>query len=97
MTTVIVACSLAMRSSIFPTGKKIPSELDPVSKEVMQSALNIQSKFLDILCSTTPRHLPHCVLELRHAETTTSASQLEEYLQAAPAEQFPGNHSIIEQ
>jgi hypothetical protein len=36
-------------------------------------------------------------MDLRHAETTTSASQLEAHLQAAPVEQFPENHDIIEQ
>jgi hypothetical protein len=34
-------------------------------------------------------HVPHTALEFRHAETTTSASQLEAHLQLAPAEEFP--------
>jgi hypothetical protein len=52
----------------------------------MQSALHIQSTFLDMLRSTTARHLPHSVLELHCAKTTTSASQLEAHLQAALVE-----------
>jgi hypothetical protein len=63
----------------------------------MQSALHVQPTFLDMSCSTTAGHLPHSALELRHAETTTSASQLEAHLQAAPVEQFPENHNIVEQ
>lgn len=92
LTSVTVACSLAMRSLIFPTGKKF-HQLDPVTKEAMQSALNVQSTFLDMLCSTTSRQLPHSVLELHHAKPT-SVSQLEEHLQATTAEQFPGNHKL---
>jgi hypothetical protein len=60
----------------------------------MQSALDIQSTFLDMLCSTTAGHLPQSALELRHAETTTSASQLGAHLQAAPVEYFPEYHDI---
>jgi hypothetical protein len=63
----------------------------------MQLALSIQSTFQDMSCSTTARHLPHCALELHHVETTTSASQLEAHLQAAPVEQFPENQYIVEQ
>jgi hypothetical protein len=44
--------------------------------------------------STTARHIPHSALELRRAETTTSASQLEAQLQADAVEQFPENHHI---
>jgi hypothetical protein len=47
--------------------------------------------------STTAGHLPHIALKLLRTETTTSASQLEAHLQAAPAEQFPENHDIVEQ
>jgi hypothetical protein len=46
---------------------------------------------------TTPGYFPHRGLELRCAETTTSASQLEASLEAAPIEQFPENHDIVEQ
>jgi hypothetical protein len=63
----------------------------------MQSALHVQSTFLDTSRSTTAGHLLHSALELRRTETTTSASQLEAHLQAAPVEQFPQNHDIIEQ
>lgn len=93
LTSVTVACSLAMRSLIFPTRKKIPSELDPVTKEAMQSALNVQSTFLDMSFSTASRQLSHSVLELHHAETTTCVSRLEAHPQATTPEQFPGNHS----
>jgi hypothetical protein len=78
------------------TGKN-PSELAPATGVAMQSALHVQSTFLDISRSTTAGHLPHSALDLRSAETTTSASQLEAHLQAAPVEQFPENHGITEQ
>jgi hypothetical protein len=52
---------------------------------------------LDVSRSTTAGHPPHSELELRRSATTTSASQLEAHLQAAPVEQFPENHSIAEQ
>jgi ferredoxin len=77
--------------------EKNPSELDPATEEAMQSALHVQFTFLDMSCSTTVGHLPHSALELRRAETTTSASQLEAHLQAAPVEQFPEYHDIVEQ
>jgi hypothetical protein len=63
----------------------------------MQSALHVQSTFLDMSGSTIAEHLPHSSLELRRAETTTSASQLEAHHQAVPVEQFPGNRDIVEQ
>jgi hypothetical protein len=63
----------------------------------MQSALHVQSNFLDMSRSTTAGYLPHSPLELRRAETTTSTSQLEAHLQAALVEQFPENHDIVEQ
>jgi hypothetical protein len=50
-----------------------------------------------MLLSVAARCLPHSVPELHHAETTTTASQLETHLQAAPVEQFPENHDIIDQ
>jgi hypothetical protein len=43
----------------------------------MQSALDIQSNLLDISRSTIAGHLPYSSLELRHAEMTTFAFQLE--------------------
>jgi hypothetical protein len=43
----------------------------------MQLALDVQSTFLDMAHSTTANYLPHSALELRHAETKPSASQLE--------------------
>jgi hypothetical protein len=63
----------------------------------MQSVLDLQPTFLDMSLSSTAGYLPHNELELPHAETRTSASQLEAHLQAAPVEQFPGNHDIAEQ
>jgi hypothetical protein len=50
-----------------------------------------------MLRSTTAELLPHIALELRRIETTTSASQIEAYLQAASVEQYPENHDITEQ
>jgi hypothetical protein len=47
--------------------------------------------------STTAGHLPHSALELRRTETTTSSSQPEAHLQAAPVEQSKENHDIVEQ
>jgi hypothetical protein len=46
--------------------------------------------------STTAGNLPYSALEFRLAETT-SASQLEAHLQAAPVEESPENHDIVEQ
>jgi hypothetical protein len=63
----------------------------------MHSTLDVQSTFLNMLLSVTARRLPHSVLELHHGETTTTASQLETHLQAAPVEQFPENHHHIDQ
>jgi hypothetical protein len=77
--------------------RKNPSELDSAIKEAMQSARHVQSTFLDMSRSTTVRHLPHSALELRRAETTTSASQQEAHLKAAPVEQFQENHDIVEE
>jgi hypothetical protein len=68
-----------------------------MTKEAMQSSLDAHSTFLDISPSTTADQLPHCAVELRRAETTTSASQLEAHLQAAPVEQFPENRDIVGQ
>jgi hypothetical protein len=63
----------------------------------MQSALDVQSTFLDISRSTIFEQLPHCVLELHHAKTTTSASKPDANLQAVLAEQFPGYQDDVEQ
>jgi hypothetical protein len=63
----------------------------------MQSALHVQSTFLDISRSTSAGHLPYSALERHRAETITSATQLEAQLQAAPVEQFSENHDIVEQ
>jgi hypothetical protein len=57
----------------------------------MQSAAHPQSTFLYKVHSTTARHLVHSVLELHHAETTTSTSQLEAQFQVAQIGQFPEN------
>jgi hypothetical protein len=50
-----------------------------------------------MLLSVAVRCHPHSVLELHHAETTCTASQLETHLQVAPVERFPENHDIIDQ
>jgi hypothetical protein len=63
----------------------------------MQSALHVQSTFLDMSRSTIAGYLPHSALELRRAETTNSASQLKAHLQAAPVEHFTESHNIAEQ
>jgi hypothetical protein len=49
--------------------------LNPAMEEAMQLALSIQPNFQDMSCLTTAKHLPHCALEVHHAETTTSASR----------------------
>jgi hypothetical protein len=63
----------------------------------MQSAFDIKFTFLDMSRSTIAGHLPHRALELRRAGTTTSAAQLQTYLQAAPVEQLPENRHFLEQ
>jgi hypothetical protein len=84
-------------SLIVPPSKKNQSELDPGTKSVVQSAFNIQFTCEDRSRSITAGHFPHSSLELSCAETTTSASQLEAYLQALPIGQFRENHDIAEQ
>jgi hypothetical protein len=81
---------------VFPHERN-PSELDLATEEAIQSALNVQSTFPSMSRSTTAGHLPHSALELHHAKTTTSVSQLETNLQAASAEEFPENYHIVEQ
>jgi hypothetical protein len=51
--------------------EKHPLELDLVTEETMQSALDIQSTFLDMSRSVTARHLPHTAMDISHAEITT--------------------------
>jgi hypothetical protein len=63
----------------------------------MQSALDVQSTFLDMSPPTTPGHFPQNDLELLRPETANSAFQLEVHLQAAPVEQCSENHGIFEQ
>jgi hypothetical protein len=46
--------------------------------------------------SSVVGYLTHNALEISHAETTTSASQLHANLQESPIEQFPENHDIVE-
>jgi hypothetical protein len=57
-----------MLIQVSPRGKN-QSELDLATKETMQSALDVQSTFLDMSHSTTAGHL-HIALELRPAKTT---------------------------
>jgi hypothetical protein len=83
-------------SSGVPTERN-PSEFVLATEEAMQSALDVQSTFLDMSRPTTADNLPHSALELRRAETTISASQLEAHLQAASVEQLTENHDIVEQ
>jgi hypothetical protein len=73
------------------TGKNA-TDSDLVTGDTIQSAMNIQSTFLDMSRSPTTWHLPHSMLELCHAKTTTSASQLKAHLQAAWANHFLENH-----
>jgi hypothetical protein len=60
----------------------------------MQSAINVQPTFPDMLCATTIMHLTNSVLELHRDETITSASQLEAHIQSASVEQFPESRNI---
>lgn len=62
----------------------------------MQLAPDVQSTFLGVLLSAVTKHHLCSALELLHAETTTSTSQLEAHIQAALVEQLPENHDIIE-
>jgi hypothetical protein len=63
----------------------------------MQTALDIQSIFLDESRSTIAGHLAHSALEFRRVKATTSVSQLEAQLQAAPAEEFPKIEDVVQQ
>jgi hypothetical protein len=62
----------------------------------MQSAFDIQFTFLDMSHSTTAGRLPRNAPELRRAETTASAAQLQASLQEAPVEQLRKNHDILD-
>jgi hypothetical protein len=73
-----------------------PSELDPTTQEATHSALDtldLQPTF-DMSNSPTVTHFPHSALELRRAETTTSASLPGAHLQADPLEHFSENHDV---
>jgi hypothetical protein len=59
--------------------------------------IDFQSSFLDMSHSTIAGHLPHSMPKLHHAETATSATQVEAHLQAAKIQQFPENHNVVEQ
>jgi hypothetical protein len=54
----------------------------------MQSALHVQSIFLEISHLATAKNINHSAPELRPAETTKCASHLEALLQAAAEEHF---------
>jgi hypothetical protein len=41
------------------------------------------------LSTMAATYLPHTAMEIHHAKTITSDSQLEAHVQPAPAEQFP--------
>jgi hypothetical protein len=62
----------------------------------IQSVLDVESTSQCTSRSTTTGCFPKSVLELRRAETRTSASQQEAQLQAAPVEQFPRNRDTIQ-
>jgi uncharacterized protein YgbK (DUF1537 family) len=91
MLTFVVATT----SAGVPTRKNI-SELNPATKEFMQSALGIKFVYLDTWRSTTAGHLARRTLELRRATTATSVAQLQSYLQAVQVEALPQNHHIFE-
>jgi hypothetical protein len=79
---------LHQRSPFAVTTGRTPSELDPTTEKAMQSALKVQSIFLDMSHSATARQFPHITLELRPAETITPASLLEAHLVTAQVEQL---------
>jgi hypothetical protein len=81
---------LATRSSTVlggtaPSGVRIgehQSELNPAAEKAMQSALDSQSTFLDMLRSTTVGYLPHRELKPCRAQTSTSTSEFKAHLPA---------------
>jgi hypothetical protein len=66
-----------------------------MNKEHMQPPFHVKSIFLGVTFKHS-RHLPHSVLELHHAETTTSVSELQVPQQAALIAEFPENDDITE-
>lgn len=62
----------------------------------MHSELDIKSTFLDMSLSIISGHIPRSAPELRCTEATTPTSQLA-HSQAAPIQEFPENHDIVEQ
>jgi hypothetical protein len=58
----------------------------------MQSALYLQSTVVDMICSVFARYLPHSTLNLLHAETTNSGSQVQ-----AVEDKFSGKFVIVKQ
>jgi hypothetical protein len=94
--SIVLGRTVKTCSFISPDRKK-PIGVRSDHEETVQAGLNFQFTFLDMSRSTTDGHLPHIVLQLRRAETTTSASQLEIHLQAAPAEQFSERQDTAEQ
>jgi hypothetical protein len=69
-------------SDIQKWGTGNPSELDPILVEVIQSALHVHSTFLDISRSHTAGYL----FLIECLSCVVLKSQLEEHLQAAPAD-----------
>jgi hypothetical protein len=55
---------------------KLPLKIVPATKDAMQSALDVQSVYVDMSRSTIAGHLPHSAQALCRTETITSASQL---------------------
>jgi hypothetical protein len=71
--------------------------LDPNTEKALQLVLGVRSNFW--ICRVQPRPdiFPRSAPELRRAETTDFASQLEAYLQAAQVEQLPENDDVVAQ
>jgi hypothetical protein len=72
------------------------SELDPAKEETMKSALIVQPTLLDMTNSTTTEYLRHGVMELRHAQTITSASLLETYPEVVSRKPGYLRHGVME-
>jgi hypothetical protein len=81
-TTVIAACSLAMRWLHDGTPSAVSTAVGPCNQPAIS---NLPSWMLHAI---TVRRLPCIAMDLSFAETTTSASQLEAQLQAAPTQQL---------
>jgi hypothetical protein len=52
-------------------------QLQTATEEATQSALCLQSTVVDVICSVIARYFPHSTLNILHAETTNSGSQVQ--------------------